>query len=912
MRWTARLAVLTAVCMFGWLFAGASHAKADFGVANFEAGTCETSTCTYADSDEFYTQAGGHPPFGIIDFRFNTIPFPIEGFPLAELPDGNVLTVRTDLPRGLSVNPEAVPKCTQAEIESLAGCPENTRVGTSYVSTLHTLLGPVTLPFPVYNMEPPPNKPLMAAVRINVLGVVDETVYLVGDVEWEGDYHQFFEIDHIGNTVPVIGNRLVFDGTAGLGGSTGMGFIRLPTQCGDNPVTGLAVTSYQDPDTVLTYSTTTPAAVSDCDAMPFDPSVSVETGSQTTDSPSAVKVEVEMPQGSDQIKPSDIRNVDVTMPRGMRLNPAAAKGLETCTDAQFGKGTRNEINCPPASRIGTVQIETPVLPEGSLTGHAYAGRPLSNDPASGKQFRVFMDATSDRYGVSVRLVGEVVVDPRTGRLITKLRDLPQAPFSTFTVNFDGGPRAILSTPKTCGPHQTTARFVPWSGEQAHEATSEFTLTTAPGGGACAATPGARAFSPGFEAGTQSRRAGVHSPLQVKMNRNDGQQEIKAAHINLPPGISAKLAGLPYCSEQAISAAMAAGRDGAAEKASPSCPAASRIGRVSITSGTGPAPYPVEGTAYLAGPYAGAPLSMVVITPAIAGPYDLGTVVVRAALLVHPNTAMVTAVTDAIPDRQRGVELDLRQIKVDVDRSNFSLNPTGCTARTFNGNLFGASGDPNNSAGWRIFAVSSPYQATDCARLGFAPRLFTRVFGGRKKARRSAHPPFRAVLQPRPGQANISRAVLRLPPAIILDQSNIGTVCTRDQWAADNCPTRSIYGFAVARSPLLDNPLRGRVYLRSSQTGLPDISADLRGQIRVELRGQIDSIGGSMRTTFRVVPDVPVSHFRMRIYGGKKGLLVVSRDLCARKRKVTSRFRAHNGKVVKMRTPLRVNCGRRHR
>lgn len=898
MRRSARMALAAFVSFALLALAGAVPARADFGVApgSFEAGTCTDSNCDYGDPGLFYTNAGGHPPFGVIDFSFNT--------DLLGVPEGRVLTVRTDLPPGLSVNPEAVPKCTEAELDG-AGCDPLTRVGTNWVTTL-TSLSPVPIPVPVYNMEPAQGKPLRAGMKVPI---VNEIIYLEGDVDWSGDYHQFFEINHIGDTLPIVRNRLVFDGTAGVTNPSDTGFIRLPTVCGANPVTGLKVTSHEDPGTVLSYSTETPAAVSDCEDMPFEPEVSVSPQSNATDSASAVTVKVDVPAATGAIKPGDIRNVTMTMPEGMRLNPAAATGLGTCTDAQFGKGTRNPITCPAGSKIGTVKIDTPVLPPDTLAGNVYAGKPLSNDPASGKQFRVFIEASTVRYGVSVRLVGEVSVDPRTGRLTTRLTDLPQAPFDSFTLTFKGGPQAILSTPQTCGPHTSTARFTPWSGLAAHQSTASFTLSQKPGGGSCAANPAQRGFAPGFSAGTADQKAGSFAPLFVRANRGDGQQEFKGVHLNLPPGITARLAGIPYCPEAAISAAAAAGRDGAAERAAASCPSTTRIGKVNITAGTGPTPYPVQGTAYMAGPYAGAPLSMVVVTPAIAGPYDLGTVVVRVALHIDPATVQVRAVSDPIPDRQRGVDLSIRSIDVDVDRSRFSLNPTACWEKYFTGQLFGGGANPAVPAAWSSVAVTNPFTATGCKALGFAPRFYTRFFG--KRTRRNAHPPFRAVMRPRAGQANIRRAVVRFPKAILLDQSNIRTVCTRIQWATDTCPKRAIYGRAVARSPLLDGPLRGPVYLRSSQTGLPNLVADLRGQIKVELVGEIGSSRGGMQTTYKFLPDVPVTHFALRIQGGKRrGLLVVSKDLCKHRWKVANRFKAQNGKKRTIKSKLRANCAKR--
>lgn len=906
MGWVARIATVALLCLGFLAVAGSSQAKADFGIAEFEAGTCadDTPPCTYTSPEsQFYTQAGGHPPFGIIDFTLNG--------------DESLETVRTDLPPGLSVNPEAAPKCTVDELMGglLPACPAGSQVGTVTIglnAIIPPLPGPFLPPLPVYNMEPPgppTAKPLMAAFRVQLPPVLDEMVQLIGDVEWEGDYHQLFDIPHV-NELPIPGiritsTRLVFDGTTGVDGPSGTGFIRLPTVCGVEPVTGLTVTSHDG--TVASTTTSPPAEVDGCENMPFEPEITVQPQSQQTDSPSAVTVRVDVPEPPGEIKPGDIRNVTVMLPEGMSVNPSAARGLGTCTDAQFGKGTRNDIACPANSKIGEVAINTPVLPPNALRGNVYAGQPLSNNPASGKQFRIFIEGTSDRYGVSVRLVGEVSVDPQTGRLTTRLRDLPQAPFDSFIVRFDGGPRAILSTPETCGPHATAARFEAWSGAT-HDSTSSFTLTQAPGGGACAKTLGTRPFAPGFNAGTTDTTAGRFAPLFVRASRSDGQQEFKAVHLNLPPGMVASLAGVPYCPEESISAAKAAGRDGAAERAAASCPTSSRIGKVAITAGTGPAPYPVEGTAYLAGPYAGAPISMVVITPAIAGPYDLGTVAVRVALRINPVTVQVLAVSDPIPHSQRGVDLRIRSINVDVDRPRFSLNPTGCWEKFFSGFLYGGGGNPAVTGSWSSVPISHAFRAMNCASLGFAPRIWTRFFGGPRMTRRNAHPPFRAVLRPRQGQANIRRAVVRFPKAILLDQGNIRTVCTRTQWAADNCPQRSIYGRAVAHSPLLDRPLRGPVFLRSSQTGLPNLVARLRGQIEIELVGEIGSSRGGMQTTFHFAPDVPVKQFQLRMQGGKRrGLLVVSHDLCRHRWRVANGFKAHNGKKRIIKSRLRANC-----
>jgi len=590
----------------------------------------------------------------------------------------------------------------------------------------------------------------------------------------------------------------------------------------------------------------------------------------------------------------------------MGINPSAANGLQVCTDAEFGKGTRNPVACPPASKIGTVEAESPALPDlaGSPRGNVYVGQQLSRDPTSGQEYRIFVDAESPRYGISVRLVGNVRADPRTGQLTTTFSETPQVPATSFHLTFDGGARATLSSPPTCGPNQAGAVMTPWSGNPPAKPGDSFTLTSLPGGGKCPKTMAERPFAPSFAAGPTSAKAGAFSPVSVRIDRPDGQQELKGADITLAPGMTGKLAGIAYCPEAAIAAAAA--NAGNAEKASSSCPANSLVGSASVAVGTGPAPYRIGGKAFLSGPYHGAPLSLAVVTPATAGPFDLGTVVVRVALFVDPETAQIRAASDPFPDVFGGSQLSVRSIDLSMDRPNFTLNPTSCDPLAIAGSLAGGGGDPTNPAAFSAFAVSAPFQTTKCDALKFRPKLVTKLLGSRKVTRRSQHPKFRSVLTAREGDANISRAALTLPHSLFLDQSHIGTICTRVQLAAAACPARSVYGHARAISPLLDDELAGPVYLVSSDHELPDLLVDLRGQVDIRLRGVISATRARMKTVFASVPDVPVSKFVLNMKGGKKGLLVNSRDLCLKPNFSYLSFKSQNGKKLrKKKLPLRV-------
>ncbi len=899
------------------LAATAPAASADFGIAKWEAGTCTAldpspfTPCTYdSDPANFYTQAAGHPANGNTDFTVNT-------GGLLDTPEGKVSKVRVDLPEGLNVNPQAVPQCPKATFEANPSNCSASKVGTSTVYPVSELLA-VPTSFDVYNLVPEPGSPALfgfdAKLELLGLGLVDlGDVFLVADIDWAHDYHEGFTIENVPSELPLVRNRLVFEGTKGNS------FITMPSPCGGDTTTGLQLTSTEgETDSATTTPAVTPehpgrvVPIDGCEKVPFAPSIAASAGS-VTDSPAPVTVTLDVPQSTPThpmpINSSTLRQAAVSLPRGAGLNPSAANGLVGCTDAQFGKGQTTPVACPAASKIGTVSIQTPVLPQDSLPGVVYLGQQLSRDPESGQEYRIFIDAESSRYGISVRLVGHVYANAATGRLTAVVSDAPQVTFSQFKLSFDGGDRAPLTSPPTCGPNLTETKLTPWSGQAAAAPSGAIVLTNAPGGGPCAPTMAARPFAPGLAAAPESNRAAAYSPFHADLTRPQGQQELKGIDVTLPPGATAKLKGIPYCPPAAIAAA--AGRAGAAERQSPSCPAASHVGVASIRAGTGSAPLRVDGDVYLAGPYKGAPLSLAVLTPALAGPFDLGTVVVRVALYVDPETAQVRAVSDPIPDVFGGAKLDIRSISVDLDRGGFTRNGTSCGALASTGTLAGGGADPTNPAAFSSVPVSVPFRASGCGQLKFKPRLKLRLFGA---THRTQHPRLRAALIANPKQADVARASVALPHAIFLDQSSLGAVCTRPQFAAEQCPKSSIYGHARAFSPLLDKPLEGPVVLRSNPAHtLPDMVAHLRGQVTIDLAGRIDSFKGGIRTTFEHVPDVPVRKFVLNLPGGKHGLLVASTNLCRKTPRAIVRLKGHNGRTANRHQKLRsAACPRQHR
>src|SRR4029077_21223886 len=487
---------------------------------------------------------------------------------------------------------------------------------------------------------------------------------------------------------PIVGSRLVFFGghsplQEAINPKLDGTYLTMPSNCAGPQVSKLTVDSYGPPysagSITAEKSYETPTGATGCANVPFNPEIAVTTdGAKVVDSPEPTTVDVGIPWNPEAlVANSYLKVAKVTLPEGMGINPSASNGLTSCSDEQFHYHTNTPVECPAASKIGTVEVQTPSLPANSLFGDVYVGEPLKNGPGAfetGEQFRIFIHAFSTRYGVNVRLEGKVFPNPVTGQLTAIVAENPQATFRNFRLHFFGGNKGILTSPPTCGPNTTTTEFTPWSGVPDHNTpTTNTALTTEPGGGPCPTSLGARKFTPSYTAKSESTDAGEYSPFRVVIGRTDGQQELKVVNVTLPKGLVGRLAGIPYCGEAELAAAAASA--GRTQLAHPNCPGESAIGQVTTLSGSGNAPLSLPGTAYLAGPYKGAPLSMAIVTPAVSGPFDLGTVVVRVALNVDPMTAQINAVSDPIPNVFGGVKLDIRSIDVNVNRHNFMINPT---------------------------------------------------------------------------------------------------------------------------------------------------------------------------------------------------------------------------------------------
>jgi hypothetical protein len=818
--------------------------------------------------------------------------------------------------------PPATPTCAEAQLSSNT-CPRESQIGVVVLESPSVGLPPLS--FAIFNMKAPPG--LLAQFGFQA---ITTSVHLVAKIRSQPDYGVTITLRDLPQVIPYTRVKTIFWGVPAdeshdewrlgreegteqecltLFGPSGaecpshpekvLPFLTNPSACTPTSFAAGRSNSWQTPEVYDSAAAGNfngsgePIGISGCDAVPFTPSLEARPTTNIADSPSGLDLNIHLPEQAPLgLAEAQLKDATLVFPEGMTVNPASAAGLGGCSPAQVGLVTpvgqpvahfdEAKVSCPDASRLGTVELVTPVL-SNPLQGTMYLASP--HDNPFGSLLALYLVVEDPATGVMIKIPGEVNPDPQTGRLRVSFPHNPQLPFEDLTVSMFPGSRAVLKTPPTCGNFTTTSEMVPWTAPEGktQNPSDTFGIVAGAGNSACPASESAAPNQPSFTAGTVDPAAGTFTPFVLKLARADGSQPIKGLEATLPKGLLGRLAGVPYCSDGALAAAAA--KSGQAEQASASCPAASQVGSVDVAAGAGSEPLNVSGKAYLAGPYKGAPLSLAIVTPAVAGPFDLGTVVVRNALQVDPETTQIRVVSDPIPTILQGIPLDIRQIAVKVNRPNFTLNPTNCEPTKIDGSALSVFGQ---SAGLTV-----PFQVGGCNALGFKPTLKLHLSGATKRSR---YPALRATLRARPGDANIAKAVVSLPHSEFLAQNHIKTVCTRVQFAADACPKGAIYGQATAFSPLLDQPLAGPVYLRSSSNRLPDLVADLRGQIKVALVGRIDSAKGGLRTSFESVPDAPISKFVLRMRGGKKGLLENSRNLCAGTNRATARFDGQNGKI----------------
>ena len=669
-------------------------------------------------------------------------------------------------------------------------------------------------------------------------------------------------------------------------------FIDNPSVCTGSPLTAtLDVTTYQDAEP--SHASAEYPATTGCENQKFDPVFNLALTSDEADQPSGLDIQLKADQfleGSAP-SPSNLRSGTLTLPEGLTINPDAADGQTACTDREAGFGTDEPGHCPDNSKIGTVEVTTPAL-EGPLNGSLYIG-----EPKPGNQYRAFM--IFNGFGIHAKLFASFLPDPHTGRLTVSVANLPQVPFEEFNLHLFASDRGLVATPTRCSIYASSAQLVPWNNELAPQQSEPIVnVTSGPHGSPC---PGEkRPFHPRLVAGTTNPKAGDFSNFILKLDRDDGDQFLGDLNFKLPPGFSGSLRGIGYCPESQILAA--ANNSGRAEQASPSCPSSSFVGTTNVAAGPGEHPFHAVGRMYLSGPLNGAPLSLAAITPALAGPYDYGVVVVRVALQVDPLDAHVTAVSDAVPSIIGGVPIRMRSIQVNIDRSRFTINPTNCSPFTVDSQGIGDQGT--------VTDFSSFFQVVNCGRLPFKPKFTVRQEGGRKGTRRAVNPSLLIDLKTRSGDANIKSLAVTLPNAYEIDQRHLGNICSEKELAATQCAGRQAIGEASTTTPLLDQPLSGPVYAVSGSGGLPRLAFLLNGQIKLVPRADTTTVkGGRLQTTVPVVPDAQIGHFHLKIFGGKRGYLINTRDLCKASPVVKVAYEAQNGKDLTQNIKVKAPCGK---
>jgi hypothetical protein len=808
------------------------------------------------------------------------------------------------MPPGFTGNPRAVPSCSMGSFVSGYSCSPDSQVGVASVRTL--LLSVLNYVAPVYNLEPPhPDK------EVARLGFYAATfpVFIEVGVRTAGDYgltatvHSANGLDALlraettiwGDPADsshdeqrvTIAEALKCSGTANPGTAceqepdhkrpSGIKdpkwFFTNPSACQSGAI-GFEAKSYQLPGQLFTASAPLPP-ISDCTGLPFAPTFEAEPTNHTAGAPTGLKTKLVIPQhlGADERATATMREARVTLPEGMQVAAGAANWIDTCSDEQVGFHHEVETACPDASKLGIATFTSPALSV-PIEGTIY-----QRSPSPGHQLGLWL--TADALGLHIKLPGELEPDKQTGRLTAVFRGLPQVPVSEIGLNVWGGPRAPLENPDSCGTYTTDFSFVPHSNDLAATGQSQMQINEG-----CD-----QAFNPTLKAGVSNPVAGKYSPFVFDLTRPDGDQALRGFSLKLPDGELAKIKGVPLCSD--------------ADATAGTCPAASRIGSLTATSGPGPEPFTIpepgkpQPQIYLAGPYQGAPFSIVSQVPAQAGPFDLGVLAVRNGLEVEPETGRAVVKADPLPQFFEGVGIAYRHLHAVVDRPEFNLNPTDCREAAVTSDVTSTQGT--------VAHPQARFQVDGCKALKFKPRLSLKLRGGTKRA---DYPALTAVLKARKGDANIAFTSVALPHSEFLAQEHIGTICTRKQFVADKCPKGSVYGKAKATTPLLDKSLAGPVYLRSSDHPLPDLVVKLGGQLEIHLVGRIDSVNGGIRTTFESVPDAPVTKFVLQMRGGKKGLLTNSTDICRGAHRATAVMRAQNGRAVDLRPKLvAAGCGK---
>ncbi len=860
--------------------------------------------------------------------------------------------VVVNLPKGFDASDTAVPTCTQGELllavdptggaDEIPDCPIASQVGT--LSLELSVTGgrpPYQMTVPLYNMEVTSfgttaelgyhtvvfDGFLKIQVRPQDEGLTSATI----DIPPHGEVHNISlevwgvpaasEHDAMrgancgarGELPPVCGNVYGAPQPAHIPVKP---FLSNPTSCGSFEAS-MRSDSWEEPqpEDLLTEpvlqagplaATDTVGPIVECERVPFEPSIEVQPSTRSAESPTGLNVSLLVPQAWENpltLSTSYLKDTTVALPEGMTANPSLAAGLGACTPAQYESETYSSLpgaGCPPESKIGSIEIETPLLAE-KIDGAVYIATPYDNKPEfgdaehpGGSLLALYVVAKDPERGVLIKVAGKIEPNPVTGQLVTTFLNTPQQPFSRFTLKFRPGATAPLVSPPACGAYSTQAALTPWSAPlEPRLLSSSFEVTQGVHEGACP-SGGVPPFHPQVISGTDNNAGGSYSPFYLRILREDGEQELTRFSTTLPPGLTGNLSGIPFCPDADIEASRSV--TGQEEEEHPSCPQTSEIGHTIVEAGVGTVLAQTPGKVYLAGPYNGAPLSIVSITSAKVGPFDLGTVVIRFALDINPTTAQVEvsgAQSEAIPHIIRGIVVHVRDIRVYMNREKFILNPTSCNPMNITDTIDGAGANFTIPADQVPVAVNTPFEAADCSSLTFKPGFSVSTSGKTSKADGASLTAKLTVPAALGTQANIAKVKVDLPKQLPSRLTTLQKACTAAQFNTNpaGCPTASVIGHAKAITPILPVPIEGPVYFVShGGEAFPSLTMVLQGYgITIDLTATtFISKAGITSSTFNEVPDQPVTSFEITLPEGKYSALAANGDLCATTKTVTTK------------------------
>lgn len=929
-----RRALASAVCVIAVsaLLAGvwASVATAAFGVATFDGQVVANP------AGDPFTQAGGHPEAATVSIDLNARRDTYGNL----TPDGSLRNVLVDLPAGFIGNPTATPACATFLDNYGTGngvnCPGSTQVGVAR-TTYDANGGVGTFSAPVYSLLPAAGYP--ASFGFDVAG--NTPITLNGQIRSDGDYGLRVSVVNIPQALAVVRTVVTFwgvpadpshDDERGYFGnsivscaqikSTGGGipcsssaqgqvkpFLTNPTGCtaaGVGLQTRLHVDSWDHPTQSADASFVShdppgfplaralwgePQGPTGCDQVSFQPAVGIAPTTTAAGAPTGLDVSIGFPTDGllnpTGVAQSNLKRAVVTLPAGMSVNAASADGLGGCAPGEYAAETASSApgaGCPDASKIGTVAIDTPLLGE-QVRGSIFLAK--QNDNPFHSLLALYIVAKVPARGVLVKLAGTVTPDPASGQLTATFDDNPQLPFGLLSLHFKEGPRGVLVNPSSCGTVSSHAELTSYSAPDGAPAVSESPLAV---GGDCDA---AARFTPALQAGVVDPRAGASSTFTLDLSRPDGQQNVVGIDVTLPRGQLAKLRGLPLCTGDAA--------------ASGDCPAGSQIGTTTVAVGAGsspvyiPQPGKTPTAVFMGGPYNGAPFSLVIRVPAQAGPFDLGTVVVRAAVFVDPVDAHVRVVSDPLPQILQGIPLRYQRIAITIDRPGFMVNPTNCGVMSVGGTV-------TSSQGARA-GVGSRFQVGDCARLPFSPRLTASTTAHASRATGAGLDV--KIVEGVEGEANVHSVRVELPKQLPSRLTTLQKACVDSVFNANPaaCPAASVVGSGTALTPILDVPLTGPAYFVShGGAAFPDLEVVLQGQgVTIVLDGAtFISKQGVTSSTFGNVPDAPIVSFDLSLPAGPHSALTANGSLCSKALQMPTSIVAQNGAQIRQQTRIKVS------